>query len=282
MIDIEAYVTVSQRNTIFKIILAISLLCILICVAGSIRVIPIYNYMEEEITRRSESVFQVFAGKYLDLKLMAVHICILTIVLYSFFTTAFIYYFFEKTQSPEILFIVFFAASFSAEAFRLVIPLGYVYEIPSMYLILSSRIVLFGRFFGLFSLFTASVFAAGYEAQRRNVIVVLIVIALIIALGVPIDTQSWDSSLSMANGYISMFRLIEIGLFLITTISFFIAAWRRGAREFAFIGIGSILVFFGRNVLLSADNWSGLAGLVFLSVGTWLICTKLHKIYLWL
>jgi hypothetical protein len=42
-------------------------------------------------------------------------------------------------------------------------------------------------------------------------------------------------------------------------------------------------VFLGRAILLTADSWAGPAtGLVFLAFGTWLICTNLHKVYLWL
>jgi hypothetical protein len=112
---------------------------------------------------------------------------------------------------------------------------------------------------------------------------IITVTTLIIALGVPIDTQTWDSSLNMVNGYVSMFRIIEVGTLLITIVSFLIAAWTRGSREFAFICAGSALAFLGRNILLTADTWAGPpAGLLFLAGGTWLICTKLHKFYLWL
>jgi hypothetical protein len=149
---------------------------------------------------------------------------------------------------------------------------------------MASRIILFGRYFGLFSLFTASVYAVGLKAQKqRNIITIIAVITLIIILGVPVDTQAWDSSLNMITGYTSMFRLIETGAFLITTISFFIAAWLRSSRDFIFIGAGAVLALLGRNILLSAGTWVGLpAGLLFLVIGTWLICTSLHKIYLWL
>lgn len=276
--------TLSDRNNIFKAGIAISSLCLLIVIAGSFRAIPVYRIMEPEVSRRSLTVFRLIIGKYLPIKLLAVHICILILVLYSFLSVILIYYYFEKTQSPEILFIVLFAASFAPEALRLILPLSRVYEIPSLYLLMSSRIILTGRYFGIFSLFTASLFAVGYRTQQQSTIIIIIVIAtLIIALGVPIDTQSWDSSLTMVNGYISMFRLIESGIFLITTVTFFIAAWSRGSREFAFIGAGSVLVFLGRNILLSTDTWAGPPiGLAFLAAGTWLICTKLHKVYLWL
>jgi hypothetical protein len=239
--------------------------------------------MEEEVTRHPDGIFRIISGDFPG-NLLATHCCILALVLYSFFSIILTYYFFEKTQSPEVLFVVFFAASFSLESLRFIIPLGRIYEIPSLYLLMSSRIILFGRYFGLFSLFIASVYAVGFKAQKqRNITTILAVITLIIIMGIPIDTQTWDSSLNMINGYASMFRLIETGAFFITTISFFIAAWLRSSRDFIFIGAGAVLALLGRNILLGAGTWVGLpVGLLFLAVGTWLICIRLHKIYLWL
>jgi hypothetical protein len=240
--------------------------------------------METEITHRSEGMLQAFAGKFFDAKLLSVHCTILVLALYSFLTIMLNYYFFEKTKSPEILFVVFFAASFSLESLRLILPLGRVFDFPSLYSLVASRVILFGRLFGVFSLFTASIYGVGYEMQKqRYVIIIITVVSLLIAMGIPIDTQAWDSRLNMVIGYTSMFRLIDIGTFLITAISFFIAAWTHGSRGYVFIGAGSVLVFLGRNILLNADTWAGLPiGLPLLAAGTWLICINIHKLYLWL
>jgi hypothetical protein len=276
--------TLSTRNSVFKAGIFCSVLCLLISGAASLQVIPIYAFMEQKITRRPAGLFNALVDGFFDANLLAVHCCILGMVLYSVLSIALLHYFFEKTQSPEILFVGFFAVSFSLEALRLILPLGWVYEIPSLYLLIATRIMLFGRYFGIFSLFTASVYAVSFEVQRqRNVIMIVTVISLIIALGIPIDTQIWDSSLVMIHGSNSMFRLIETGTFLITTVSFFIAVWSRGSRDFIFTGVGAILAYIGRTILLGADTWAALpCGLLFLAAGTWLICIKLHKIYLWL
>jgi hypothetical protein len=282
--DYARCMTLSDRNVIFKAGIILSFLFLLICIAASIKAIPVYPLMETEITHRPEGMFLAFMEKFFDAKLLAVHCGILVLVLYSFLTIILNYYFFEKTKSPEILFVIFFAASFSIEALRLILPLGRVYDFPSLYALAATRVIFFGRFFGVFSLFTASIYGAGYEMQRqRYVIIIITVTSLLIAMGIPIDTQAWDSGLNMVIGYTGMFRLIEAGTFLITAISFFIAAWSRGPRGYIFIGAGSALVFLGRNILLNADTWAGLPlGLPLLAVGTWLICTNLHRIYLWL
>jgi hypothetical protein len=144
--------------------------------------------------------------------------------------------------------------------------------------------LLFGRFFGIFSLFAASVYAAGLEVQQQlNITLIAAFISLVIALGIPIDVLTWDSSFSMINGYLSMFRLVEAVVLLITIVSFLISAWSRGTPEYLSIGAGSFLAFAGRNLILSGDTWiSPLPGLLLLIGGVWLICTKLHKVYLWL
>jgi hypothetical protein len=276
--------TLSNRNNIFRLGIALSFLGLLICIFASVKTMSVYAPMEQEITRRSEGLFQILAGKLFDTELLAVHWCVTGVVLYSFLSLILIYFFFENTQSPEILFVVFFAVSFAPEALRLLLPLSRVYEIPSLYLLMASRVTLFGRYFGIFSLFTASIYAVGFKAQKqRNVILIITVVTLIITLGVPIDTETWDSGLNMISGYVSMFRLIEVGAFLSITLSFFIAAWLYSSREFALIGTGSALAILGRHILLNADTWAALpTGLLLLTVGTWLICTRLHKIYLWL
>ncbi|MDR2476615.1 MAG: hypothetical protein LBD18_02375 [Treponema sp.] len=276
--------TLSSRNIFFKTGIIFTSLCFLVFLAASITVLPVYPAMEMEIARRSGGFFQALTGHIFNANLYAVHVSMAVSVLYAFLTMILIYYFFEKTQSPEILFIAFFTVSFSFEEIRLILPLGRMYDIPSLYLLMIFRILLFGRYFGIFSLFAASVYAAGLEVQKqRNILLVISVATMVIALGVPIDTQTWDSSLNMINGYLSMFRLIEAGTFLITVISFLIAAWSRGSREFVFISAGTALAFLGRNMLLCADTWAGpILGVLLLATGTWFICTKLHKVYLWL
>jgi hypothetical protein len=87
----------------------------------------------------------------------------------------------------------------------------------------------------------------------------------------------------MVSGYTSMLMVVEAGVVLITMASFFVSAYTRGTREFIFAGAGTFLAFAGRYILLNADTWAALLpGLAVISAGTWFICTRLHRIYLWL
>jgi hypothetical protein len=275
--------TLSERNLFFKTGIVFCALIVLLTLAASFLTVPVYSAMEEN-TRRSTDFFQLFINRYINTDYYSVHASLAAAVLFSFTGMLLIYFFFERTSAPEILFIAFFTISFSFEAIRLILPLYLIYNFPSFYLLIAARILLFARYFGIFSLFTASVFAAGFESQKtRNVILVLFIAVLFVTVGVPIDTQSWDTTFNMIVGYTSMFRLVEVIAFLATVISFFVAAHIRSSSDYIYVGIGVIIALAGKSILLETDNWAGpVPGIMLLSFGTWFLCSKLHKLHLWL
>ena len=276
--------TLSGRNTFFKAGIAITAISTFLVIIASIEVIPAYSSIDTEDLPRPHFFFHALAGKYPGFNFYAVHAALSAAVLYSLVSIILIYYFFEKTQSPEILYIAFFSISLSFEAARLILPLHFIHNIPSFYQLAASRLLLFGRYFGVFSLFTASVCAAGFDVQKsRSVILSILFVTLIIVVGTHIDTQSWDTSLNTAVGFSSLFRFVEGATLIITVISFFASASIRGSKEYIYVGIGALLAMTGRNILLYTDNWAGPAsGILLLTVGTWFICDRLHRIYLWL
>jgi hypothetical protein len=275
--------TLSARNTYFKIGIALSFLSLVITLALSITSFPAYPQVVAAAVRTT-GVFQSLVSRFFQPQAYVSLATMTSSVLYAFITTILIYYFFEKTQSPEILFFVLFVSSFAFEGLRVMAPLREVYDLSAFYPVLGSRILLFARFFGIFSLFAASVYAAGLGEQKQgNIVFITAIAALVVALGTPIDSLAWDSSLMMLRGYPSMLKMVETGIILITMISFFISAWSRGSREYVFIGIGSFLVFLGRAMLLASDTWiTPLPALLLLVGGTWLSCVQLHHVYLWL
>jgi hypothetical protein len=275
--------TLSARNNVFIGGIVFCSLSALFVIVASLDAVPAYSSIDIENIRRSTGAFQILIGRFFKPSFFAVHGSIVALVLYSLAALSVVSRYFEKTQAPEMLYIAFFILSVTCEAARLVMPLQLAYENSFFYPLIASRILLFGRYFGLFSLFAASIFAAGLETKKqRYPILMITATALTIALGTPVDALAWDTNFNTINGYVSMFRLLNTGILLITVTGFLFAAHTRGSREYLFIGLGAFLCFSGRNILLSADTWIGLAGLVLLSLGTWFICNRLHKVYLWL
>ncbi|MDR2053259.1 MAG: hypothetical protein LBP80_07580 [Treponema sp.] len=276
--------TLSSRNCFFKAGIIISLAALAGIAAVSRIALPLYPTLIPLAVLRSQGILQALTGHFMSPAPYVPFATIIIAVVYSLITMILIYYFFEKTQAPEILFVAFFTFSFAFEPVRLIVPLGSAWELPGVYLIAAYRVLVFGRYFGLFSLFVAGVCASGLEIREpRNVILLIAGVTLIVALGMPIDGLSWDSTLCLISGYASMFRLVEAGVILITMASFLISAYIRGAKEYVLIGIGTLLVSVGKSLLLAADTWlTPLPGMAILMAGTWFICNQLHRVYLWL
>jgi hypothetical protein len=307
--------TLSERNLFFKIEIFFCAAIILLVLAASFFTIPFYqgtNYAQEadysqetehvqgidynqgvdhscimimeENTRRPDYIFQIITGWILGNDYYAVFAALMLAALYSFIGILLIHSFFERTPTPEILYIAIFTISLSFEAIRLLLPLNIILNFPSVYLRIVTRVLLFARFFGIFSLFTAGLCAAGLDVQKtRNAIFIIIIAVLVITGSVPIDVHSWDTGFNLTIGYTTMFRMIELLVFITTIASFFIAAKVRDSKEYVYAGVGVIFALTGRNILLGTDNWIGVVlGILLLSFGTWFLCRKVHKIHLWL
>ena len=259
-------------------------LALILIATGGYFAFPAYPASAASAALRSQGIIQKLLEGFVEPSAYVPFWTALGAAAYSLVSIIFIYFFFEKTQAPEIFFFGFFAISLSFEFVRILVPLKEIFPFSAMYLVSSSRVLLFGRYFGLFSLFAASVYAAGLDVQKQQyVFLVVVLAALVISLNVPIDSLVWDSSFKMLNGYHSMFVMVETGILIVTILTFLISAYTRSSRSYVFIGIGSFLAFAGRNLLLSSDTWiTPVPGLLILAAGTWFVCTELHKEYLWL
>jgi len=283
LISYSYNMTLSERNVLFKTGIIFSSVCTLLMMTASFLVISVYPGIGDAI-RRPMNAFQFIAAFFLSSSYYAVHVSIAISILFSLIGIILIHSFFERTSAPEILYIAIFTISLAFEVIRIILPLHFLFNFPAYYMRAAFRVLLFVRFFSLFSLFAAGLCSAGLDVQKtRNIIFVIIIASFILTLGVPIDVLNWDASLNMVIGFSSMFRTIEIVTIFTTMISFLIAAKVRGSKDYTYIAAGTVLVLAGRDILLSADNWAGpFFGILLLSTGTWFLCSKLHKIHLWL
>ena len=276
--------TLSARNDFFKGGIILAALSLGLIAAGGYFAFPAYPEAAASAAIRSRGLIQTLMEDRFRPSAYVPFFTMLAAVAYSLVSITLINHFFEKTQSPEILFFGLFVISLSFEFTRIMVPLKTTFPFPSMYLITGSRILLFGRYFGLFSLFTAAVYASGLDAQKQqNAFFILILAAMIIAIQVPVDSLVWDSTLMPWNGYRTMLSMVEAGILAVTILTFFISAYTRGSRAYIFIGFGTFLIFAGRNILINSDTWiTPLPGLLLLTTGTWLVSSRLHREYLWL
>ncbi len=273
-----------MRNRLLGVGIAAPILpatALILSAAEALRTAPAAS---EEAIRRARGLIQVLSAFLFDPSPYAPLASIVFSILYAGATVALIYYFFEKTQAPEILFIALFALSLAAEGFRIAVPLAMARNWPPAYVVGAARALLFGRFFGLFALFAAGLYAAGLEYQKHGrVVIIVAAAAFAIAAGAPVDGLSWDSSFSPIPGYAFMLEIVQIGVAAIAVVNFLVAAYSRGTADFAHVALGCVLVVIGRDGLIRADTWLALPlGAAAIASGTVLAAAKVHRFYLWL
>ena len=275
--------TLSERNTIFKVGIWFCAIMTLIIIALSFLLIPTYSAIEEN-TQRSGTFFKFITGRLFNTDYLAVHTSIALAVVFSLISILLIRSFFESTSAAEIFYFFIFIISLSFELIRLTLPLYLIRSFPLFYLNVAARVILFVRFSAIFSLLAASICAAGLEIQRvRIVIFVIIIAALIMSIGVPVDTLAWDTCFNLTIGYTSMYTMVEVIVSIATIISFLVAVKVRKVNGYLYVSIGVTAALIGRNILFGADNWVGsIVSILLLSFGTWFMCSRLHKIHLWL
>ena len=276
--------TLSARNNFFKGGIVLSALSLVFIAAGGYFALEYYPQAVEDARMRAGGLFQTLVAGGMSPAAYVPFFTMLAAALYSLISIMLVHHFFEKTQSPEILFFGLFIISLSFEFVRLMVPLRAILDFPAMYVISASRLLFFARCFGLFSLFAASVYAAGFDAQKQQgTFLIMLLAALIIAIRLPIDGISWNSALLLWSGYQTMFVMVEAGIIAVTLLTFFISAYTRGSKAYVYVGIGTFLMFIGRNILVNSDTWiTPLPGLLALAAGTWLIASHLRREYLWL
>ncbi|MDR2078607.1 MAG: hypothetical protein LBP74_02655, partial [Treponema sp.] len=166
--------TLSERNTFFKGGILLTLAFLVIFIVEAYAVLPVYSEFAAGAERRSEGFIQHILGKLLEPAPYVPLVSMVVSAVYALISIVLIYYFFEKTQTPEILFFAFFVISFSFETVRIMVPYILIRKLPGLYLIISSRVLLFGRYFGIFAFFASSVYAAGLKVQKSGTIIFII------------------------------------------------------------------------------------------------------------
>ncbi|MDR2516935.1 MAG: hypothetical protein LBC88_06085 [Spirochaetaceae bacterium] len=276
--------TISSRNNVIRAGIVIAAGLSVLTVLAASRAL---SWMPEAVSRaaaRTPGLFPALAARFFPPAPWAPAVSMAASLLFAMGGLILILYYFEKTAASELIFVVFFVFSLALESARIMIPLMRAWNLPGVFGVMAARALLFARSAGLFSLFAAGICAAGLDARRQaNIILVIVLAGLVIALNMPLDSLSWDTSLCLQSGYNSMILIIEISAGVTGALSFVVSAHSRGSREFVTAGAGAFLAFVGRSILLRSDTWvTPLPGLLLLAAGAWLLCGQLHRVYLWL
>ena len=196
--------------------------------------------------------------------------------LFACVTSFIIRYSFEKTQSPEIIFFLGFLISCLLEGFRLLIPILDLWNNYSKLIILIGKAAYTGRLIFISSfLLTAFVSRENQNQDTERNLLIIILIALLFAEFLPINTGKTLPSIMPSIRFSSMFFIIFFVIGFITCVTLFLL----NKKE---IILGYIFMVFGYFFLITCENFiQCVLGIFFLSVGTFNYLKKMHNYYLW-
>lgn len=203
--------------------------------------------------------------------------------LYSALALALILFSFRKTASTEVFFFAFWVLSVGFEVLRLG-AFALAAEGGTMYMqAAGSRVLLFTRYAGSLSLFTAGLYAAGFRNEKLGMtLIVVLAVALGLALAMPVNTGSFAPTLEIRVGYSELNAALFFIVGLAAVLNFLYGAAHKGERAYRLVSLGAAAIVLGYRLLTS--QWRPLpmlAGFALLAAGSWLFVSRLHAYYLW-
>ena len=189
----------------------------------------------------------------------------------------------ERTASAEIFFFLFFLYSISFEAIWLWSAIAIAKEAPVFLGVMFSKIILFGRFFGLISLLFSSLYAIEMSYQKFPILMLTpILISLALAYTLPIDSSVLMSNFLYRLGDAKSHWIVTIVLEIVTILNYLIAAYRREKRPFVWIALGVFLILLGRELLiLMLGPLPTAISIVLAIAGIWIFSKQIYRLYLW-
>jgi hypothetical protein len=157
---------------------------------------------------------------------------------------------YRRTDSAELLFLMLFCLSLCLEAWRLANLLFPVLGMSPYLNVMTTRLVLFSRFFGLLCLLVASLYAVGMKYVQYPVLIGgMAVLALALAGILPLDTSLYEPTFLFKLGDRQGYLFVRLVLALLMVINFFVAARVRRSRRFAVAAVAMVLLFAGKELL---------------------------------
>lgn len=224
----------------------------------------------------AEAPFPLSQSMYLNLG------SVLFLTVFSLIGWFIIRSYFKKTASAEMFFFMFFVISLSFETVRILQILLIIYEEAMFLGNLLTRIVFFGRFFGLLCLFFSGLFSSWLEFQRIGLVLsVSLLLPFALSSAVPVGTEI-QADLMYILGSRNEVMLVVIALEVFCVLNYIFAAVFLKQKESLMVALGMAFVVGGRELMFFAPQLVFIIiGSICLILGSIVFGRKIHALYLW-
>lgn len=266
--------TITARNNTIRASLGLSLL-LLIGFFGVL--VDTYFFHPSGV-----GLMQILHGGYADIRTVSL-VSVLLLVVYSVAGGILLHTFFRKTVSSEMFFFTFFVISMSLEAARIADLLIVAQNAPAYYEVVVTRAVYFGRFLGVFCLFTSGLYATGIDYQRFEIVLgISLLLAFTLAFSIPVTSVAGAPTLVNRLGSRSQLLSVFFALELFSVLNFLLASFLKRNRDYIWMAAGLFLVIVGKDLLFFlVSPVPDAVAAVLLFAGTMLFGNRTHVVYLW-
>lgn len=273
--------TLNTRN---KILLTFFYIACFILLA--LLIITVYQFIQHKFT--NTPLFNrliSLSEKYLLTKNSprATILSIFILLLYVPISILFIYLTFEKTKSPETIYLSGFLLGCLLQCSRIFIILFDLWSSTSSILLFLGKVDLVGRIFSILCLFLTAVFSDQELVQDadRNISVTL-GISLLCGIMIPVNTLDITSCFTIATGFDKLIRFFITLVSVITIAAFFINSYKRNLKLNQQSAPYFVLLLLGYFTVTFCDNYLfAIIGSILLIIGTRGIILSLHNYYIW-
>lgn len=273
--------TLKTRNLLLLGLFFVSLLLTFLYTGAFIFALLNDAIIPPDSPMRYISILENVPGFAYDYK--ASFVAIAVFIIYVPITSYILWNGFEKTQSSEVVYFSLFLLSCLSEGSRLSLPLFGLWKSYSLFFVFIGRLVFAGRFLAPCAFILAALFSETEQRQDvdRNCILGIL-LAIFVAILVPLDTSVVTSSCTIWWGYRTLFVVMRVFLYILTFVTILLNAYKKDSAELKANATGFIILILGYSLLQASDNFVTLciAFLLFVA-GTAVYLRSLHSRYLW-
>lgn len=201
--------------------------------------------------------------------------------LYIVVTTIFILRAFEKTQSTEIFFFLFFLLANLCDSARLVIILYHITDTYSTAYLAIGNITLFARI--MIPLSLMSTIILNEESHRQNLErngVLLLVVAIFLASFIPLNTSIIKPNYLISFSYEKTIKITTLIIHCANIFTLFMQNLNKESKQYTTMGY--LMLTIGNFMMFNSCNYVYLVlGYLFLTGGSAIFLRALHKYFLW-
>jgi hypothetical protein len=274
--------TITLRNSILRVCLAV---VVITGVAAAAAVLPHAGNLpgSEQLRLQQAHRWLLFRWNAAPDPIAWITVALFSLSGFSAVGAFSIIRYFRKTTAPEMLFFAMFVLSLGLEVWKLG-HIVFVFEsLPAHLAVNITRIVHFGRLFGMLCLFVSTLYLTGIDYQQTGVALnMAALITLTIVYVMPVDHLVLHPNLVHKIGDESMMQMVMLVLQLLSIANVTYAVAYQKRDEYALLLFAVVVAIIGRELIFYLPSlWATLAGLVLLCVASGVFGTRLHNIYLW-